>query len=156
MLDESGADALRWYCYVASPAGNPRRFSPRLVGEAQRRFLHTLWNTYSFFVTYANIDGWRPDPDPSPPTVELDRWITSELHALIGRVTTAWTAMTRRRQRGRSICSSIHSPKLVCATQPTPVWSSARSGGAADLGAKESAYRTLYETLTTLANCSRR
>ena len=90
VLDAHGADALRWYCYVASPAGNPRRFSERLVGEAQRRFLLTLWNTYAFFVTYANIDGWRPNPGPQPPpTVELDRWILSELQALIESVTAA-------------------------------------------------------------------
>ena len=56
VLDERGADALRWYLYAASPAGQPRRFSSRLVGAAQRKLLRPLWNTYAFFVTYANID----------------------------------------------------------------------------------------------------
>ncbi|MGI8554277.1 MAG: isoleucine--tRNA ligase, partial [Dehalococcoidia bacterium] len=60
VLDRHGADATRWYMYTTSPAGQPRRFSLELVGETLRRFLLTLWNTYSFFVTYANIDGFRP------------------------------------------------------------------------------------------------
>ena len=87
VLDEHGADALRWYLYTSAPAGNPRRFSSNLVGEAQRKFLLTLWNTYSFFVTYANID----DFDPAGPTPaersDLDRWIRSALQQLIQRVT---------------------------------------------------------------------
>ena len=151
VLDESGADALRWYCYVASPAGNPRRFSPRLVGEAQRRFLHTLWNTYSFFVTYANIDGWQPASHDVAPTVELDRWILSELHSLIGRVTDAlddYDATTAAREIDLFVDSLSN---WYVRRSRRRFWSSARSGGAADLGAKESAYRTLYEVLTTLA-----
>ncbi|MBK8047326.1 MAG: isoleucine--tRNA ligase [Anaerolineales bacterium] len=54
-----GADATRWYMYTASPPGNSRRFSVNLVGETVRKFLNTLWNTYSFFVTYANLSDWR-------------------------------------------------------------------------------------------------
>ena len=151
VLDETGADALRWYCYVASPAGNPRRFSPRLVGEAQRRFLHTLWNTYSFFVTYANIDGWQPTPHEAQPTVELDRWILSELHSLISRVTDAlddYDPTTAAREIDLFVDSLSN---WYVRRSRRRFWSSARSGGAADLGAKESAYRTLYEVLTTLA-----
>ncbi len=88
VLDEHGADALRWYLYTASPPGNPRRFSSDLVGEAQRKFLLTLWNTYSFFITYANIDNF----DALVPTSEdsrsdLDRWVLSALHGLIETVT---------------------------------------------------------------------
>ena len=60
VLDVHGADALRWYLYAASPPGNERRFSVELVGDVVRKFLLTLWNTYSFFVTYANIDGFNP------------------------------------------------------------------------------------------------
>jgi len=151
VLDQSGADALRWYCYVASPAGNPRRFSPRLVGEAQRRFLHTLWNTYSFFVTYANIDGWRPDPDPTPPTVELDRWIISELHALIDRVTEALDDYDPT-VAAREIDGFVDSlSNWYVRRSRRRFWSSARGGAAADLDAKRSAYQTLHTVLTTLA-----
>ncbi|MXX79964.1 MAG: isoleucine--tRNA ligase [Chloroflexi bacterium] len=151
VLDQSGADALRWYCYVASPAGNPRRFSPRLVSEAQRRFLHTLWNTYSFFITYANIDGWRPTARTGAPTVELDRWILSELHSLIGRVTEAlddYDPTTAAREIDGFVDSLSN---WYVRRSRRRFWSSARGGAAADLGAKQSAYLTLYEVLTTLA-----
>ena len=66
VIEAYGADALRWYMYTAAPPGNARRFSPELVGEAQRRVLSTLWNTYSFFVTYANIAGFDPASEPAP------------------------------------------------------------------------------------------
>jgi isoleucyl-tRNA synthetase len=83
-----GADAMRWSFYTASPPDYPRRFSLDLVAEGLRKFGLTLWNTYSFFVTYANIDGF--DPHSAAPAVEqrlpLDRWILSELHSLIQQV----------------------------------------------------------------------
>jgi isoleucyl-tRNA synthetase len=98
VLDLHGADATRWYMYTASPAGSSRRFSLGLVEEGLRRFLLTLWNTYSFFVSYANIDDI--DPRVAPPLLpqrergsggegvpELDRWLLSELNALIVKVT---------------------------------------------------------------------
>ena len=90
LMDEHGADALRWYLYTAAPPGNERRFSGDLVGEAARRFISTLWNTYSFFVTYANIADFDPaaTPDPGART-ELDRWVRSELHRTVRRVTEA-------------------------------------------------------------------
>ena len=93
VLDEHGADAVRWYMYTAAPPGNERRFSTELVGEASRRFISTLWNTYSFFVTYANIAGF--DPAAAPPDggrTELDRWARSELHRTVRRVTEALDA----------------------------------------------------------------
>jgi len=89
VLNVHGADALRWYLYTASPPGHDRRFSVELVGEVVRKFLLTLWNTYAFFVTYANIDGWTPSPGSSLSSLSsLDRWILSELHTLIQRVDT--------------------------------------------------------------------
>ncbi len=60
VLNKHGADAFRWYLYTSSPPGEPRRFSVDLVGEVINKFWSTLWNTYSFFVTYANIDNWTP------------------------------------------------------------------------------------------------
>ena len=92
-LDEHGADALRWYLYTAAPPGNERRFSSDLVGEAARRFISTLWNTYSFFVTYANIAGFEPAaPPPAEARTELDRWARSALHRTVQRVTDALDA----------------------------------------------------------------
>jgi isoleucyl-tRNA synthetase len=61
VINEYGADPMRWYMYTSSPPGNERRFSKELVGEVVRSFMLTLWNTYSFFVTYANLDNWTPD-----------------------------------------------------------------------------------------------
>jgi len=93
VLNEHGADAVRWYMYTASPPGNSRRFSSELVGEASRRFISTLWNTYSFFVTYANIADFEPEsPVPATASTELDRWIRSELHRTVQRVTAALDA----------------------------------------------------------------
>ncbi len=92
VLNKHGADAFRWYLYVSSPPGEPRRFSVDLVGEIINKFWSTLWNTYSFFVTYANIDKWSPF-DPQPAVAErdpLDRWVLAELHALIKTVTEAY------------------------------------------------------------------
>ncbi len=57
VFDAHGADATRWNMYTASPPGNSRRFSVNLVGETVRKFMNTLWNTYSFYVTYANLGG---------------------------------------------------------------------------------------------------
>ena len=87
IVTSQGADALRWYMFTSTPAGNVKRFDPAQVTEVQRKFLSTLWNTYSFFVLYANIDRF----DPSKATVPeyssgLDVWITSELHQLILQV----------------------------------------------------------------------
>ncbi|MBI5289282.1 MAG: class I tRNA ligase family protein, partial [Chloroflexi bacterium] len=87
VLDAHGADATRWYMYSASPAGSSRRFSLGLVEEGLRRFLLTLWNTYSFFVSYANIDNVDPRTRPAGQLPELDRWLLSELNALVLKVT---------------------------------------------------------------------
>ncbi len=88
VLDEHGADALRWYLFTASQPGDSRRFSSRLVNETLRRVLLTLWNVYSFFTNYASIDGFHPDQQPAGwrPDTELDRWILSELNSLVAQV----------------------------------------------------------------------
>ena len=85
VLDAQGADAIRWYLFTATQPGDSRRFSQRLVNEVVRRFMLTLWNVYSFFTTYAEIDGYNPaeQEGPSEPTSELDRWILSEMNRLI-------------------------------------------------------------------------
>ncbi|MAS34637.1 MAG: isoleucine--tRNA ligase [Anaerolineaceae bacterium] len=92
VLDAHGADAFRWYLYTSGPPGDSRRFSVELVGEVVKKFWSTLWNTYSFFVTYANLDGWTPDSD-APPVAErdlLDQWVLAELHQLVKTVTEAY------------------------------------------------------------------
>ncbi|OGO21892.1 MAG: isoleucine--tRNA ligase [Chloroflexi bacterium RBG_16_51_16] len=89
VINVHGADALRWYLYTASPPGNERRFSSQLVGEVVRNFTLTLWNVYSFFVTYANLD--KPQLSSIPAIgSELDRWLYSELNVLVRDVTQAY------------------------------------------------------------------
>jgi isoleucyl-tRNA synthetase len=90
VINQHGADALRWYLYTAGPPGQERRFSEDLVGEVVRNFTLTLWNTYSFFVTYANLDEWKPSVTEKLTYSELDRWLLSSLHTLIRDVTDAF------------------------------------------------------------------
>ena len=89
VLAVHGADAFRWYLYTATPPGQERRFSSDLVGEVIRSFTLTLWNVYSFFVTYANLD--NPTVTTAPiATSDLDRWLLSELNVLVRDVTEAY------------------------------------------------------------------
>ncbi|MFH1446754.1 MAG: isoleucine--tRNA ligase, partial [Chloroflexota bacterium] len=90
ILNVHGADAFRWYLYTSSPPSNERRFSSGLVGEVVRSFTLTLWNTYSFFVTYANLDEWSPDSNILPKFSLLDKWLLSALNTLIRDVTNAY------------------------------------------------------------------
>ncbi|MGH9033128.1 MAG: class I tRNA ligase family protein, partial [Acidimicrobiia bacterium] len=92
ILDTRGADALRWNLFSAGSPWTTRRISEAGIDESTRRFLLTLWNTYSFFVTYANIDGWQPSGAAAPPTHVLDRWARSRLHSTVREVTEALDA----------------------------------------------------------------
>ena len=87
IINKYGADALRWYCLTVTPPGNVKRFSEDQVAEITRRFQLILWNVYSFFVMYANIDNYQPEANLQfDPESELDKWIFSELNKLIGEV----------------------------------------------------------------------
>ncbi len=87
-LKEYGADAIRWYFYTNSAPWLPNRFHGKAVREGQRKFMGTLWNTYAFFVLYANIDGF----DASKYALErdslsvMDRWLLSRLNSSIREV----------------------------------------------------------------------
>ena len=88
VLNRLSADAVRWYFFSSSAPWLPSRFYDEAVSESQRRFMSTLWNTYAFFVLYANIDKF----DPTQYTLDydklsvMDRWILSRLHSLIAFV----------------------------------------------------------------------
>jgi isoleucyl-tRNA synthetase len=87
-LSKYGADAIRWYFYSNSAPWLPNRFYDAAVVEGQRRFMGTLWNTYSFYVLYANIDGFDPTKytlDKSK-LCQMDRWLLSRLNTLIKTV----------------------------------------------------------------------
>ncbi|MBQ9064648.1 MAG: isoleucine--tRNA ligase [Blautia sp.] len=87
-LEKYGADAIRWYFYINSAPWLPNRFHEKAVIEGQRKFMSTLWNTYAFFVLYANIDGF----DASKYTLEydklplMDKWLLSRLNSTIRTV----------------------------------------------------------------------
>ncbi|MCR5776328.1 MAG: isoleucine--tRNA ligase [Lachnospiraceae bacterium] len=87
-LDKFGADAIRWYFYINSAPWLPNRFHDKAVMEGQRKFMGTLWNTYAFFVLYANIDNF----DASKYVLEydklsvMDKWLLSRLGSTIKEV----------------------------------------------------------------------
>ena len=84
-LETYGADAIRWYFYINSAPWLPNRFHGKAVQEGQRKFMGTLWNTYAFFVLYANIDNF----DPTKYTLEydklpvMDKWLLSKLNSMV-------------------------------------------------------------------------
>ena len=87
-LETYGADAIRWYFYINSAPWLPNRFHGKAVQEGQRKFMGTLWNTYAFFVLYANIDNF----DASKYTLEydklpvMDKWLLSKLNSTVAEV----------------------------------------------------------------------
>ena len=88
VLDKQGADAVRWYFYTSSAPWIPSRFYPEAVSEAQRRYMGPLWNSYAFFVLYADIDGYDPGRyDIKKCKLSLmDKFILSKLNTLIKTV----------------------------------------------------------------------
>lgn len=88
VLDKQGADAVRWYFYTSSAPWLPSRFSEETVSEAQRKYMGTLWNTYAFFVLYAEIDKYDPSEyDLKKCSLSvMDKWILSKLNSLVGFV----------------------------------------------------------------------
>ena len=148
VINEHGADAFRWYLYTASPPGQERRFSVDLVGEVMRGFTLTLWNVYSFFVTYALLDEWKPKPPGEGPLEsenDLDRWLLSELHTLVRDVTDSFEnydvlGATRPIQNFVDTLS-----KWYLRRSRRRFWKSESDSD------KETAYATLYEALTTIS-----
>ncbi len=88
VLDVQGADAVRWYFYAGSMPWLPSRFSAENVSEYQRKFMGTFWNTYAFYVLYADIDGFDPTQHRLSDCMltDMDRWVLSRLNTLMGTV----------------------------------------------------------------------
>ena len=89
-LDKYGADALRWYMLTNAQPWDNLRFDEAGVDEIRRKFFGTLYNTYSFFALYANVDGWQPGESSSAALTETDRWIISLKNSLIRDVRAAY------------------------------------------------------------------
>ncbi len=163
IFDRYGADALRWYFFANQAPWTSIRYNEQAIRESVPEFLLRLWNVYTFFVIYANIDGWNPaqalagpvdDMKPEvlaggagyrPPheRAELDRWILSELHATVDQV-----------------CRSLDAFDNLSAAQAMQAFvdalanwyvrrSRARFWAGTWDGAKTDAYWTLYECLVT-------
>ena len=155
VIEESGADALRWYFCVNNPE-LPSRFSSRLVREAAQRFLLPLWNALSFFTIYANLDGWRP-AGPAPPFAArpaLDRWILLRLGRLVAAVTGHLDAY-RITEAARAVEELVDDlTNWYIRRSRNRFWAAPAADRAAGTAAaaadKESAYGALYEVLTTL------
>ncbi|MGH2740676.1 MAG: isoleucine--tRNA ligase [Actinomycetota bacterium] len=150
VLDRYGADALRWFLVAAGSPWTERRVYPEAVEDVVRRFLLTLWNTYAFFVTYANLD----DADPGGPAVPLadrppiDRWALSRLHGVVAHVRDALESYDAT-GAAREIDTFVDDlSNWYVRRSRRRFWDPARTTDAATKGA---AYQTLYECLATLA-----
>lgn len=142
-----GADATRWYLYTAAPPWHERRVSLDLIGEVVRKFLLTLWNTYAFFVMYANLDDFDPTRHslPASERSELDRWILAELHQLIETVDTRMEAFDLT-GAARPIAAFVDDlSNWYVRRSRRRFWRSEENTD------KIAAYLTLYESLTTVA-----
>jgi isoleucyl-tRNA synthetase len=157
--EKMGVDVMRWLFMRHNPANNVN-FGWAQGDEMRRTFFLTLWNTYAFFVTYANIDGWTPAPlSPTLPGVkgsgsgvkesQLDRWVLSELHQLIADVTESFE-MFETMTPTRRIESFVEDlSNWYVRRSRRRFW---KSGDDAQAAAdKQSAYETLHECLVTLA-----
>ena len=158
--ERMGVDAMRWTFARHDPANNIN-FGFNTAEEVRRRFIIPLWNVYSFFVTYANIDRFDPNTE-APPVSErpdLDRWILSELHQLIADVTSnleKFEPDPAARQTEEFVESLSN---WYVRRSRRRFWKSGLVGGddvaeetgRDDVTDKLAAYATLYEVLVTLA-----
>ncbi len=147
VLDKQGADATRWYFYTSSAPWLPSRFSAENVSEAQRKFMGTLWNTYAFFVLYAEIDGFNPAEhklEDCKLTV-MDKWILSGLNSLIKYVDEGlneYKITETSRAIGEFVDNLSNWYVRRCRER---FWGSGMNEN------KEAAYVTLYTVLSTLS-----
>ena len=148
ILDTYGADAMRWYFYSANPPYNNTRYSPEAVREAQKEFLVKLHNVYSFFVIYANIDGFDPETSPrSEPSDRslIDRWILSELNLAVRDVTGALDDLKVYESAQRLITLGDAISNWYVRRCRGRFWSPEKDQD------KWDAYHTLHEVLTTVS-----
>jgi len=148
ILDTYGPDATRWYMIANANPWDNLKFDPEGVAEVQRKFFGTLYNTYSFFSLYANIDNFSHAEPPVPlnERTELDQWILSELHHLIEEVDAAFTNFEPT--KAARLMSDFVQERLsnwyvrLCRRR---FWKGSYGPD------KIAAYQTLYECLLTMA-----
>ena len=149
VIDRQGADALRWFLVATGSPWSTRRISMDMLDDVVRRVLLTLWNTYSFYVTYANID--QPDLASAPRAADrplLDRWVLSRLHSTVAAVGAAMEGYDAT-GAARSIAELIDDlSNWYVRRSRRRFWDPSRGGG--DEDTKLAAFATLEECLVTL------
>ena len=147
VLTKQGADAVRWYFYTASSPWLPSRFSGDAVSEQQRKYMGTLWNTYAFYILYADIDEF----DPTKHQLKrenlsvMDKWLLSRLNTLVKTVDTNLEKL-RITEAGRELNRFVDDLSNWYVRQGRE-----RYWGKEMTADKEAAYMTLYTALETLA-----
>ncbi len=152
-LDRYGADALRWFFLAGGSPWEPRRMSLKAIEDVVRLFLLTLWNTYLFYVTYANID--EPELSAAPPAEDrppLDRWALSRLHATTALVRHAMESYDATRASRRIATLVDDLSNWYVRRSRRRFWDPSRSGAGGTAPAEKlAAYATLQECLSTVA-----
>ena len=150
ILDKQGADAVRWYFYTGSAPWLPSRFYEEGVAEAQRKFMGTFWNTYAFFVLYADIDKYNPANSKLEDCALtlMDKWVLSKLNTIVKTV-----------DEGLANYNIFDSARALSAfTDDLSNWyvrrGRERYWGSEMTDDKIAAYTTLWTVLTTLAKIS--
>jgi isoleucyl-tRNA synthetase len=139
IFNSLGADALRWFFFSQGQPWTPRRISYEAIRSASAETLVTLWNVYSFFVTYANLDQWDPAHRWRPTHHVLDTWILAELDDTVASVTRSLSAFDSY-DGGRRLARFV---------DDLSNWYVRRSRGRFWRGSEPGAYATLYECLVT-------
>ena len=147
LLDNQGADAVRWYFYTSSMPWLPNRFSAEAVSESQRKYMGTFWNTYAFYILYADIDDFDPTRHKlvRENLTPMDRWILSRLNTLIGHVE-AYLDDLKMTEAGREMQDFMDDLSNWYVRRCRE-----RYWGKDMTADKEAAYMTLYTVLKTMA-----
>ena len=147
LLDNQGADAVRWYFYTSSMPWLPNRFSAEAVSESQRKYMGTFWNTYAFYILYADIDNFDPTQHKlvRENLTPMDRWILSRLNTLIGHVE-AYLDDLKMTEAGREMQDFMDDLSNWYVRRCRE-----RYWGKDMTPDKEAAYMTLYTVLKTMA-----
>lgn len=146
LFEEKGVDTTRMFLYASTaPLAEDVRFSEQHVDDLLKKFTLTIWNTYSFFVTYANIDGFDPQKNFFEPSHKLDQWMLSELHALIKEVTEQMDNYNLTRATRPIIAFADKLSNWYIRRSRRRFWKSENDSD------KNEAYQTLHTVLVTLS-----
>ncbi|NNE69063.1 MAG: isoleucine--tRNA ligase [Rhodothermales bacterium] len=151
-IAEHGADVVRWYMMSNAPPWENLKFSERGLAETQRKFFGTLANVYSFFATYANIDGFTGEEAEVPVAdrPEMDRWILSRLAGATGQVDEAFNAYNPTKA-ARAVEQFVEELSNWYIRRNRRRFWSARTGTSSDDSSKVAAYQTVATCLRTVA-----